>query len=1082
MRLADGGPDRKEARRGAEAIFAKGFEVLRTIPASSLAALAVALACPAAAQQAPAAAQSAAAEQAPDVVDQAAEDVNQIVVIAGSLRGQVEGPEPPIVELNEEDIAAYGAGSLAELVAALATETGSGRGRGGGQPLFLINGLRVSSFREMRSYPPEAIRKVEVLPEEVAQRYGFPPNQRVINFILKESFSSREIEGEYGQPFDGGTSTRQVEATLLQIAGPSRLNFNVELGDTSMLTEAERGVIQSVVPTVPGDPDPAAYRSLVADSGSYELTGNWTRAIGGGGASLSLNGTAQRNDSRSLSGLDTVLLVAPGGDSVVRIFGADDPLTRRSRTDTFSLGTTLNARAGGWQLTGTLDANHAISKSWIDRRADTSALVAAAAAGTLALDDPIAGVAEAGFDKARTKSDGASAKFTAMGHPVLLPAGELSLTLDGGYDWDRINSDDTRNPGEDTRLTRGDINGGINLSAPIASRNEDVLAFLGNVTVNLSAGANHLSDFGTLTDWSAGFNWAPTEKLNFQASYIFREAAPGLSQLGAPTVVNYNVPVYDFTNGQTVLASITTGGNPALSRETQRDIKLGVSYQLPLFERSNVSVEYFTNRSSDVTASFPVLTPAIEAAFPGRVTRDAGGNLVAIDQRPVTFSKQKSRRIRIGLNISGNIGSRPEGQGGGGGGGFVGGFAGPGGPGGFGGPGGQGGPGGPGGQAGQGGQGGPPPGGGFFFFGGGQGGQGGNFNPQAFAEFRQRLCVPAPEGADAPATPDISGLPEQMQERLKGPDGNVDPERIAELKQRMCSGDGAPFGGGPGQGGAGLFNAERFGAIRKSFCEDGATPDLSLLPEPLAERLKGPDGQIDQVRLTDFKQRICSIDPAQIAAFQARQAQQGQGGAPATPGAQQPQGGPPPAAQATQGGQRGPAGAAGFFPGGGGRSGNFGRWNLSLSHTIELENEVLVAPGGPLLDLLHGDALTGGGVSRHTLSLEGGVFYNGFGMRFSGNYRSSTRVDGSGLPGSSDLLFGDLFTINLRMFADLGRQEKLVEDAPFLKNSRVSFSIDNLFDTRQKVTDQNGIVPLRYQPYLIDPTGRTFSIEFRKMF
>jgi outer membrane receptor protein involved in Fe transport len=68
------------------------------------------------------------------------------------------------------------------------------------------------------------------------------------------------------------------------------------------------------------------------------------------------------------------------------------------------------------------------------------------------------------------------------------------------------------------------------------------------------------------------------------------------------------------------------------------------------------------------------------------------------------------------------------------------------------------------------------------------------------------------------------------------------------------------------------------------------------------------------------------------------------------------------------------------------------------------------------------------------------------------------------------------------MFADLGRQEKLVESVPFFENTRVSFSIDNLFDTRQEVTDQNGTVPLRYQPFLMDPIGRRFEIEFRKMF
>jgi len=86
----------------------------------------------------------------------------------------VETAAPPIMTLTEDDIAAYGAGSLQGLLAALAPQTGSGRGRGDGAPAILLNGLRIASFREIRS-PPEAIRKVEVLPEDVALRVWLPP-------------------------------------------------------------------------------------------------------------------------------------------------------------------------------------------------------------------------------------------------------------------------------------------------------------------------------------------------------------------------------------------------------------------------------------------------------------------------------------------------------------------------------------------------------------------------------------------------------------------------------------------------------------------------------------------------------------------------------------------------------------------------------------------------------------------------------------------------------------------------------------------------------------------------------------------
>ncbi len=102
-----------------------------------------------------------------------------------------------------------------------------------------------------------------------------------------------------------------------------------------------------------------------------------------------------------------------------------------------------------------------------------------------------------------------------------------------------------------------------------------------------------------------------------------------------------NVQVYDLSRGETVLATVISGGNPDLTKQKQRDYRIGTQWRLPFLEGSSISVDYFKNHSEDVSAGFPLLTPAIEAAFPGRVTRDNNGILVSIDQRPVTFAEQE---------------------------------------------------------------------------------------------------------------------------------------------------------------------------------------------------------------------------------------------------------------------------------------------------------------------------------------------------------------------------------------------------------------------------------------------------------
>ena len=50
------------------------------------------------------------------------------------------------------------------------------------------------------------------------------------------------------------------------------------------------------------------------------------------------------------------------------------------------------------------------------------------------------------------------------------------------------------------------------------------------------------------------------------------------------------------------------------------------------------------------------------------------------------------------------------------------------------------------------------------------------------------------------------------------------------------------------------------------------------------------------------------------------------------------------------------------------------------------------------------------------------------------------------------------------------------------KSNQVQFRIDNIFNSRPKVHDINGDVPLSYQPDLLDPLGRTIMISFRKLF
>ncbi len=313
-------------------------------------------------------------------------------------------------------------------------------------PLILVNGQRVTNFRELRNYPPEAIKRVEILPEEVALRFGSPPNTRVVNLILKDKFASRAIEASYSLPARGGFDAWRGEATLLKISKLNRFSLTGTTSDTSPLFEDERNVVQAAgnIPSVATDPDPAAFRTLIADSRSFGLNSAWTKGFGKDGTkgALTISAEANRSDSKSYSGLNTVVLTDPSATTALR--SLPGPLERSTRTTNVQGGLGYNTMFGRWQFSATVDGTHAESRTLIDRRADTSGLVTAAAAGTLPITGPLPTLAPAGQDLATNNSERVESLITVSGRPIRVPAGLIATTFKAGTTWIDFDSLDQR--------------------------------------------------------------------------------------------------------------------------------------------------------------------------------------------------------------------------------------------------------------------------------------------------------------------------------------------------------------------------------------------------------------------------------------------------------------------------------------------------------------------------------------------------------------------------------------------------------------------------------------------------------------
>ncbi len=857
------------------------------------------------------------------------DEENEIVITGARERGAVLGDIKPEQQLNAADIRALGVSSVSDLLTELGPHLQSASGQ---PPVTLLEGKRISSFREIASLPAEAIARVDILPEEVGLRYGYGADQKVMNIVLRPRFRAFTVELSGRAPTAGGAKSGEADLGFLGIRNGHRVNISAELTSTQSLFESERGLTapESVARTL------APFQQQLIINGSYHkpLTER-TQATLTGEISTS------RNESSTGLPLPTVLI--PGGtpysasllDSSFQPFtNGLAPLARTSSSQSGQIALTVNAQrsAGQWTLTG--NYQHQESRGITARQFDLDDYGDAVAAG-----DPLANptlpvaaqflIAQAA-DETTSRTDTANLDFIYNRNIVRLPAGDIAATA--RVSGSTMNLESTLDRALNVTgksIGRQTGSGSLNLDFPI-SRAADKL---GRISANANVGIDQLSDAGTLRTFGGGLNWTPRKGISFSGSYRDTETAATPQQLGDPQVFTQNVPVFDYTRGETALVTTITGGSPALNSARVQNMRLG--FVLTPSQEPNIVLNFDYNRrlTKGGITSFPGITDETEDAFPGRFQRALDGTLTQVDLRPINIASQKRDSIRWGINFS---------------------------------------------------------------------------------------------------------------KRLKVPQSQIDAARAA-FQRRFPNGvpGGAGGAGNGGQRGAANGAQGGQGSASGQPAVEGATPQITpgapVVPTPGAV----PAGVGGGFNLA--------------------------GGAGSGGGGRGPGGG-------------GPGGFGGFGgPGGGNQNG--GRINFSIYHELTLASTTQLASALPVLDLLDGDSLGGGaGPSRHQIEVQAGFTQAGLGVRLTGEWKSASHINGTDGIASSQLRFGTLTTLNLRLFATPAQIPALIGKAPILRGVRVQFSIDNLLNARQKVTDGNGEVPFAYRPAFIDPLGRTVRLSIRKLF
>ena len=536
-------------------------------------------------------------------------DEEDIVITGSRPRGSVVGDIPPENTLDARDIRATGATNINDLLDALAPQIGSVRGRGGEAPVLLLNGERISSFRELRDIPTEAIVRVEILPEEVALKYGFSADQKVVNIVLRQRFRSTTAQVGAGAATEGGYANALGDLTRFLVQKNGRTTLNLHYEANSMLTEAERSIPLTSTTTQQDLED----RSLVSTKRNIRAGSTFNRQLLGN-VSATLNTELEHTDGESLIGLNPSIL---------------DPLVRDTSTNTAHAGLTLNGQTKSqwhWNITGNADY-----------------------AGTLTKTDRIN--SNFGRDRANETTQSGNLTGNMNGNLFKLPGGHATTTLTLGGATEHLKSNASR-AGELTgsNLSRTTGQAKINVDVPISRKDHDFSA-LGNLTINGNAEVDQLSDFGTLTTLGAGVNLTPVDRLNLLASWTREQGPPTINQLGDPEIETPGSRVFDFATGQTVLVNAITGGNPNLSADQRNVVKLSGNWQP--FKNTDLKfrVDYVHQTIAHPISNLTV-TPGLEAAYPSRFVRNMAGKLVSVDLRPVNFQSSTRDQMRIGFDFS----------------------------------------------------------------------------------------------------------------------------------------------------------------------------------------------------------------------------------------------------------------------------------------------------------------------------------------------------------------------------------------------------------------------------------------------
>lgn len=137
------------------------------------------------------------------------------------------------------------------------------------------------------------------------------------------------------------------------------------------------------------------------------------------------------------------------------------------------------------------------------------------------------------------------------------------------------------------------------------------------------------------TDPTFALRYQPVEDVTLRASFGTGFLPPTVAQ-ALPSNTPGTVTVNDPQNGgaSVTVSNVITGGNPGLEPEDSETRSFGLVFTPRFLDGLRLSVDYVDILKTSVIGTHPLGVQGLvndEAIFPGRITRDASGTIVAID-------------------------------------------------------------------------------------------------------------------------------------------------------------------------------------------------------------------------------------------------------------------------------------------------------------------------------------------------------------------------------------------------------------------------------------------------------------------